>query len=678
MPPQKSITQSDSYKRAKYYFKHQCYTRAIKEFQETLNCRDYSLTDERVVIGGIHYKMGQAYWHLNQFSHALEEFNQAKKCFYSKNKAQWLIAPTEQYNLFSEFSELMKHFDRNSEALYYYTKRLNILKTHFPSYKIQIGELCLQIGKLYYCLGEYSKALYGYNVGYRCFSIGKSDDWSDFPYKWLDLYRGKAIIYQQLGYRAEEIKCNHILQDILECNFPEKLSERIEILNNISVLYQSICSFDKAIFAADKAIKLLQENNQDKTFDYALFMQRRGELYFINKDFLKALYNKQTALNIISRYFPGNKTEKIMLLTELGKIYYELNCYELLESVIKTALELLDPQDKVNNELISELSEGIAKFELTHGNLYNSLTIAEEALCFRLKDSEEYNIKIARNLKTLSRIYEYLGDTGKSIDLIYRAYLICHKNSRVHPETRSLRELLAEKAPDYLSLKFPRQLLNTTKSEITDKLTFKIKTKLQHAILNKVYDLAYKDIWLAEGPEGEGESGVSFYTREDVITNSLEELGHESDSRDITLMLILEQINLAALRTGIASNNCINNFQLKFPEIIDGANENRLEYFVDSSIFLQYKPDDVEVGNAILFHELLSPPGEYSYPADNRKLSDSESDSDFDSDDCNSCFSSGIIEESGEVYSQEWYNILDCLGINYSAIEVTGDDITGG
>lgn len=511
------------------------------------------------------------------------------------------------------------------KALEFLEQSLKIFQELYHGKHSDIASNLHRIGLIYYFLGDLQKAL---KFSKQALKMEKElhNDGSPETIKSLRLI--STIYYylspqNSINYLEHAIKMN---REIYQYNSPGEAS----ILNDLGWIHSTtLCDPRKALSFLEQALKvaheLYQDNNETLSiilgnlgalyrdflddpkksltyFDQALKMQQElyhdnynistvnilndlGKAYIMWGDPQNALLYLEKALKITQKLNQNNYKSISISLCYIGMAYITLGDYHKSLTYLDQALKMQQELYQGNHFDIAETIHHIGMAYIGLGEYHKALIYLEQSITMNHQVLQKEHILIADTLNKAGMVYGYMGDIAKEVEFYKKSYIIySHIVGKDYSHTRKLYQKLKHLSPEFLNSNESRSFI--VERGNTNKLTLKIKEKIQFEVLNPIHELAAKGSWHQAGIFWD--SGVLSYLKNSFLQKKLENL-FSPESVKIAIMLCFEAINLGIMESKSKDYTCVLEFSKAYPNLIKEIAVKHPEYFVDGSIMKKVK-----------------------------------------------------------------------------------------
>ncbi|WP_299432064.1 tetratricopeptide repeat protein [uncultured Aquimarina sp.] len=282
---------------------------------------------------------------------------------------------------------------KNSKALKYQEKAIEILKTNSSSKSFSLAQSYCYLGRIYSSLENFKEALKYYNL-----SINGMKNVSQLTSDELTLYYinigniGNIYNYQKNYKKAIEYQTQFV--EYLESTLPSNHPDLGAAYNNIANTYKKKGEYEKAIEYQMKDLNILKKEMGINHPDTASSYSNLSSIYYSMGNYTKSIIYLEKAINIGIQVFDTYHPDLAFYYNNIAFIYKNLGFYKVSLDNNKKAIEILE---KTLNPLHPKLAA--AYKNATY--IYSKLNQYENALIYQQK-----NINIIKNTLTPIHLVE--------------------------------------------------------------------------------------------------------------------------------------------------------------------------------------------------------------------------------------------------------------------------------
>lgn len=370
--------------------------KSLKIFRKALNIEQNKNT--QLFDAFIYRGIGKAYTHLN-------DFDQSEKYLY---KSLELFEENDEHRgVVSNYIDcaISKYYSgHNMESISNSLKAgRTLLNTSDP---FGMAYVCINLGQVYYSLGEYKLAKELLKFSLRVFK------------KYTDI-RGEAITLKSLGYIARvnghfEVSKNyydHALKLFKKISHLQGIAECMNGLGKIMISNGDYSSAEKNFFTSLKYFK-----NIDSKWAIAHTFRYLGDLNEKKGDYIKSENYYWRALGIFKEI--KNTYGETCVYHKLGELFLEKEKYEEAKKYLLIAKSLFSREYNSSREAVTTIILAHVEFKL--GNILESKELLKEALRYYEKIGSAYGK--ARCFYGLGKVYSYQGDQARAKKYFSLAY----------------------------------------------------------------------------------------------------------------------------------------------------------------------------------------------------------------------------------------------------------------
>ncbi|CAF3800177.1 unnamed protein product [Rotaria socialis] len=291
-----------------------------------------------------------------------------------------------------------------SKALVSYEQVLEIRKIDLSPNYHELAFYYNNIGLVYCCTGEYSKSLASHERSLEIKKLAASPNDSELAIS----YHNMAGVYYKMGDYSKALLYYEKDLKISEIALPSNHPSLAVTYNNIGLVYANIGEYSKALESHERSLKIkkivLPPNHPDLASSYNCI----GELYFKMGQCSEALSWYQRSFEIIKIALPPNHPDLAFCYNNIGCVYSDMGEYLKAQSAYERSLEIRKKVLPSNHPSLATSYNNIGLLHMKMGEYSKALLLHQKALGI-------YEMALPQNHPSLATVYNNIGDVYKKM-----------------------------------------------------------------------------------------------------------------------------------------------------------------------------------------------------------------------------------------------------------------------
>lgn len=266
-------------------------------------------------------------------------------------------------NLLEDYSSFLKQFAHFKDSLIIQSNLLDFRIKKKGSNVADTATSYNNIGRLYYNMGEYSKALEYYE---KALKIREQIFGSEHPYT-AKSYNNIGLVHYGMGAYSRALEYYEKALRIKELVLGRKDPSTAISYNNIGQVYDGLGDYPKALDFYETSLRIREQVLGMEHPDTAQTYNNIGAVYYHMADYSKALECNMKALEIYEKSLGADHTATATTCNNIGCLYYKMEdmpkALEFFEKSIRVFEISLGPEHqntKISKKWIARVKEHIA------------------------------------------------------------------------------------------------------------------------------------------------------------------------------------------------------------------------------------------------------------------------------------------------------------------------------
>ncbi|CAF1227109.1 unnamed protein product [Rotaria sordida] len=223
-----------------------------------------------------------------------------------------------------------------SKAITFYERAIDIYKKMGPSNQVNLASSYNNIGIVYDNMGEYSKALSSYERALEIRKIALPPNHSDLP----GSYNNIGNVYNNMGEYSKALSSYERSLEIKKIALPPNHPDLAASYNNIGSVYKDMGEYPKALSSYERSLEIRKIALPPNHPDLAASYNNIGLVYYNMGEYSKALSSHERSLEIKKIALPPTHPDLASSYLNIGNVYYNMGEYSKALSYYEKAQDI--------------------------------------------------------------------------------------------------------------------------------------------------------------------------------------------------------------------------------------------------------------------------------------------------------------------------------------------------
>ncbi|CAF4214492.1 unnamed protein product, partial [Rotaria sordida] len=331
-----------------------------------------------------------------------------------KNRANYSHQLGKLYYNMGEYSKALSSFER----------ALEIWKIALPPNHPDLASSYLNIGSVYYSMGEYSKALSSYERSLEIRKIALPPNHPDLA----SSYQGIGSVYDNMGEYSKALSSYERSLEIQKIALPPNHPDLAASYNNIGSVYDNMGDYSKALSSYERSLEIQKIALPPNHPDLAASYNNIGLVYNNMGEYSKALSSHERSLKIRKIALPPNHPHLAYSYNNIGLVYDNMGEYSKALTYYEKDLEITLKALPSNHPDLAISYNGIGLVYDNMGEYSKALSYYEKNMEITLKALPPNHPDLAASYNNIGLAYDNMGEYSKALSYYEKAQEIFQKS----------------------------------------------------------------------------------------------------------------------------------------------------------------------------------------------------------------------------------------------------------